>query len=285
MDGKVNEIWHLINFLVLGLAFVGLLSDYSGRDFDLPKHFHELPDVRFWQKERGSGDILICVGLALLLYFSLAGGIELLPLNPPAMYAGPILALIGVARIAYVHSRANRQLPDLNQKHRSRISLVAIVTIVFLVGSIVAALYPFMHIYPWKIGPVAGMSSFDRDYWLQDGSDKHNVTLDAGFNGASSTGAEILIWNYSDAEVAFDPGSYEILLYHLWNYHEISVEKPASSGQLVTLAPGEHISIRVDWSDTYGELPRSEYSIVYRFDVDGSGSFSEPHGCSFEVSG
>ena len=284
MENNINEIWHFINLLVLGFAVIGLLSDYSGRDFDLPKYFHELPDVHLWQKERGSGDVLICVGLALLLYFSLVGGIELLPLNPPIMYAGPFLSLIGVVRIAYVHSRANMQLKDAVPKHRSRISLVALVTVVFLVGSVLAALYPFLHIYPWKIGPVAGTSSFTQEYWLQYGSDKHNITLDAGANGATSTSAEILVWNYSDATVYFCPDDYEILVYHLWKYHQIEVPKSGASGPLITLGPGGHTVISVDWTDTYGTLPKSEYSLSYSFDVDGSGSFSEKHACSFDVS-
>ena len=63
MDSKINGIWHFINLLVAGFALVGAMSDYSGRDFDLPKYFHELPDVRLWQKDRGIANVLICSGL------------------------------------------------------------------------------------------------------------------------------------------------------------------------------------------------------------------------------
>ena len=279
MGGAVNEIWGIITLLMAGLALVGVLSDYSGRDFDLPAYFHELFDVRYWQKSRGSANVLILAGLAVILLFNV-GGIEMLPLNPPVIYIGIVLIIAGIVRTILVHQRANLELYYKEIKHKSRISIVALAAAIYLLGSSFAAVFPYIHIYPWKIGPVSGMSSFSREYWLRESSDLHNFTLQVGKGKADPTGAEILIWNYCDSEISFDPSAYELRVYFLWNLHNIEVETPKALGQKVVIEPQGHATVKVDWSEVYGSIPKSSYNIAFDFYVDGT---VERHAAGFEI--
>ena len=104
--------------------------------------------------------------------------------------------------------------------------------------------------------------------------------MEVGNGDASPTGAEVLVWNYSGDTISVDPDKYEITVYSLWNWHTIEVEKPQGSGQTVTIGPGEHALLTVDWSDTYGILPKSRYSVSFDFHID---DIVETRGAAFSI--